>query len=443
MAVVGYITQKTHNLFNNPVLGIINGIIYSLIFTVTYVADRLFYRSGKNFLSTLIFPSVYIVIETIISGFIGNAGILAQTQFSFKILAQLSTITGLSGISFIICWFASVIHWLIENEFRSQYLKKALIFYGGIFTLILIYGIIRTNLTSDTTQTVKVATVSGETDLHGLILREKDMFLELSKDPEMEIPDKFYSSKEDILRLTENTIKAAKSGAKIIVWSESALILNQKQVKDLINQIKEISKSYEVYILTAFFEENNTTDPKPINNKCVLITKDGNIAWEYKKSHPTPAEIPVVNPGNSDIPYFDSEYGRLGCLICYDLDFTALTNQANKKDIDILLVPAYDWESFAETHSKSANFESLQNGIAIIRANGNGINLITDKNGNIIAGLNTFTVKEKILYADLPIQSKTTIYSKTGNLFLIVCAMFLIFVILSGIINRRSNKNFH
>ena len=277
---------------------------------------------------------------------------------------------------------------------------------------------------------VKVATISGPFDLQQLAKREKDILLQLGKNPNIKIPDSFFSNDSDISVQINNTRKAAEAGAKIIVWNEAALFLNQKQLIPLIAEIKDISKAFNSYILIAFYEESSSVEAKPINNKSVLITKTGNIGWEYKKSHPTPAEIPLVNSGNSILPILDTEYGKISNVICYDYDFPSLLKQANENKVNIMLVPAYDWKEFAHMHSKMAQFETLQSGKLLIRANGKGINIVTDNYGKVIAELNTFNSKDRILYANLPLHTTSTVYTETGNIFAILCIIFFILSII-------------
>lgn len=442
LIVAGIITQKTHNLFNNPVFGLINGVAYALINFIIYLIDRLLFKKGKNILYTFIFPSVYVVIEALVSSVLGTSGVLAQSQFSFTPLAQLSTITGIHGITFIICWFASIIYWIFENDFKPIFVKRGLINFGAVFIIILSFGLIRMVSQPEVQQNVKVATVSGSFDLHQLAKREKDALLQLGKKPNLKIPSSFFSSHKDISIQISNTRKAAESGAKIIIWNEAALFLNQKQLTSVIREVKNLSKAFNTYILIAFFEENGSVEPKPINNKSILISKDGTIGWEYKKANPTPAEIPLVNSGDSIIPIFDTEYGRISNVICYDYDFPSLLKQANENKVDIMLVPAYDWKEFAPLHSNMAQFETLQSGRSLIRSNGNGgINIVADNTGKVIAELNSFVSKNRILYANLPLNSSPTVYAEIGNVFVIVCfACFILSITFRIISLLKSQK---
>ncbi len=426
LVVAGVITQKTHNLFNDPVIGLINGVIYAFVNTAVYLTDRLLFIKSQKFLQTLVFPSLSVAIEVLVTSVLGTSGILAQSQFSFTPLAHLSTITGIHGISFVIFWFASIIYWVSENDFKSFFVKRGLIVFGAVFIGILCFGFIRMASQSEVKHYLKVATVSGPFDLHQLAKNEKDALLQLGENPNMKIPSSFFSSDTDISIQLSNTKKAAESGAKIIVWNEAALLLNQKQLSSVIAEVKKIAGTFNTYILIAFFEENSSAAPKPINNKSILIGQDGTIVWEYKKAHPTPAEMPIVNSGDSVLPIHDSEYGRISNVICYDYDFPSLLKQANKKNVEIMLVPAYDWKEFAPMHSKMAQFETLQSGRLLIRSNGNGINAVIDKYGKVVSELNTFSSNDRILYANLPLNASPTVYARIGNVFVILCISFFI-----------------
>lgn len=260
--------------------------------------------------------------------------------------------------------------------------------------------------------------------------KEQEAFEKLAKKELTEIPERVFSDKNQVNPQIENTVYAARQGAKIIVWNEISLILNQIQTDTIISTIKEIAKEYNTYILAAFLEQNNTSDPKPFNNNSILIKPDGTIGWEYRKSalHPD-AEAPIINPGDFKIPFLDTEYGRLGSVICYDMEFPKYIRQAGKQSIDIMLVPAYDWETITPLHAQMASFEAIQNGFSLVRPNGKGLSAVFDNYGNIIAKLTTYESNSKILIADLPVKSVVTVYSKTGNVFVLLCLLFMLLVI--------------
>lgn len=430
MLLVGYFSQTCQNVFNIFVVGIINALGYAILSTLIYYVTKLLYTTGKGFYSTLIFPSVIAVTEFLGSSQMGTFGIVAHTQYSFNLLIQFSSIAGIFGITFIVAWFGSVVNWIFENNFSKSSIYRSTLIFGSIFLSVIIYGKTKVFMFSHVEKTVKVATISGTTNLNAIVAKEQDNFIELTKNPELPIPERIFSDKDAVNAQIANTIEAAKEGAKIIVWSEDALILNPRQVDSLFVKAKDISKTYNAYLLIAFLEKDNSNRPKPFNNTSILITPKGEIAWRYFKLHLHPyAEAPIINPGKAIIPYYDTEYGRIGNVICYDMDFPTFLQQTGKNSIDIMLVPSYDWEKITLLHSNMACFEAIQNGFSLIRANGVGINSIRDNQGNVIAEMNTLTSDSRILIGELPLKRVTTLYAKIGNVAVYLMMLFLLLII--------------
>ncbi len=379
--------------------------------------------------------------EYLITLKIGTFGIFAHSQYSFHQIAQLGSITGLFGITFLVIWFASVINWIIENNYSITSISRSLLIFGSILFVIFLFGEIRTTIFPPVSKTVKVATVNSELDFQSITEKEQKTLLDLMNNPKMKIPERFFTDEEIINKQIENTDKAAKEGAKIIVWNEFSLILKPQQVHNLSEKIKHISKTNKSYILIAFLEQNSSSKPKPLNNKSILFTPAGEIAWEYLKFHLHPyAEVPIINPGDNKIPYIDTDYGRLGNAICYDIDFPEYTRQTGKNSIDIMLVPAYDWEGITPLHPQMASFDAIQNGYSLIRSTGKGLNVVYDYHGNLIGKMNNLYSDSKILYADIPVKSTTTVYSKIGNVFVYICILFLIFIIVLRFAMKINNN---
>jgi hypothetical protein len=56
-------------------------------------------------------------------------------------------------------------------------------------------------------------------------------------------------------------------------------------------------------------------------NAAVLLNRQGEVAGIYHKMHPTIGEIRAgITPG-AEATVFETDFGRIGCAICYDLNF--------------------------------------------------------------------------------------------------------------------------
>ncbi|MCG6189392.1 nitrilase-related carbon-nitrogen hydrolase [Maribellus maritimus] len=441
LVVSGMISQTGNNLFHLATVNIFNGVSFGLLTGIAYVTDKALYKKNSPFYTSLIFPSAVILVEYVMSFAIGTWGSIAHTQFEFKSLLQLSSVTGTFGISFLVVWFASVLNWLIENKNKRRKIYIAGLIYGGIFLLVVLFGLIRKTQYSPNKKTVKVAAVISDTDIHKIVENNEETIKTLANDYSAKLPSEFFSAPEKVNTLIDRTKEASNQGAKIIVWNEIAFVLNQAQKQNLLTEMKSFCLKEQVYVLIAFLEESVQSNQKPFNNKSILISPDGNVVWEYIKSYLHPyAETPIINNGNFEIPSIQTEYGKIGNVICADLDMPAYIKQTGKQNIDILLVPSFDWPGITPLHSEMACLEAIQFGFSLLRANGKGLTAAYDYMGNSIASLNTFHSNEKILCAEIPVQSVTTIYAKTGNILIVLSFAFILFMIAKKAFKKQRGK---
>lgn len=74
-------------------------------------------------------------------------------------------------------------------------------------------------------------------------------------------------------------------------------------------------------------------------NVAYLCRRDGSIEEQYK-IHPTPHEKREwMMEGGNKLQVFDTDFGRVGILICYDSEFPELSRLLSDKGMQILLVP--------------------------------------------------------------------------------------------------------
>lgn len=75
-------------------------------------------------------------------------------------------------------------------------------------------------------------------------------------------------------------------------------------------------------------------------NSCILIDRQGNTAFIYDKMYPTLGELEAgILPGD-DVKVLECELGRVGVAICFDLNYTGLAAEYQKKKADLLLFPS-------------------------------------------------------------------------------------------------------
>jgi predicted amidohydrolase len=80
-------------------------------------------------------------------------------------------------------------------------------------------------------------------------------------------------------------------------------------------------------------------DNGKLYNVSCLCRRDGKVEVQYKL-HPTPGEVTDWQmQGGQALRSFDTDFGRIGILICYDVEFPELPRLLAEQGIDILFVP--------------------------------------------------------------------------------------------------------
>ncbi len=104
----------------------------------------------------------------------------------------------------------------------------------------------------------------------------------------------------------------------------------------IVNAMAKLSISYNINIIGGSMPEVIDGD---LYNVGYLFKRDGGVE-RYEKIHVTPDEAKVwALKGGSTIKTFDTDCGKIGILICYDVEFPELSRLLADDGMDILFVP--------------------------------------------------------------------------------------------------------
>jgi predicted amidohydrolase len=98
-----------------------------------------------------------------------------------------------------------------------------------------------------------------------------------------------------------------------------------------VSWLKTAARKHNIYIAGTFL----LRESDGIYNTMLLVAPDGNI-WRYDKSYPWAWERAYFGPRRSPIQVADTEFGKIGMLICWDVAHTKLWAQYAGK-IDLML----------------------------------------------------------------------------------------------------------
>ena len=86
-----------------------------------------------------------------------------------------------------------------------------------------------------------------------------------------------------------------------------------------VSVMREKARQYHSYLIYNFHER----DGAEIYNTSLLLDRNGKTVGKYRKTHLTVTELELgITPGTG-YPVFDTDFGRVGMLICFDQYFSA------------------------------------------------------------------------------------------------------------------------
>lgn len=125
--------------------------------------------------------------------------------------------------------------------------------------------------------------------------------------------------------------------AKYNHLSESQAIRElAKYTNKIIDRMSELAITYNTNIITGSMPQVQNGS---LNNVGHLCRRDGNVE-KYEKIHVTPDEARTWGmQGGKMVKTFDTDSGRIGVLICYDVEFPELSRLLADEQMEILFVP--------------------------------------------------------------------------------------------------------
>jgi apolipoprotein N-acyltransferase len=422
--IIGYFIASYGMLPGAPFLvPIIIAIIVGIFTILPLLVDRLISPRCQGLVSSFVYPLTYITLSYLYELAGGSSsGSLNYTQYGNLPLTQIVSVTGIWGIGFLIIWLASVVNYAWEQEFNWPRIKNVVGVYAGIIAIVLLFGGARLALFPPNIKTVRIASITTP----GI----------MSQFRELRISQKVPLFKDTLSTLDNLTMQAAKFGAKIVFWQVDAAIVAKYDEAAFVTHGRELARKEKIYLMLGMTVFDPTLSQKA-QNKIVLINPSGEVVYEYLKHHLVPGiEAPYYVSGQGKIPTVTTPYGKISAVICYDITFPIFINQL-KSEIDILLVPSFDWKEITPINTQMATFRAIEHGYSLIRCTGEGLSIAVDPYGRTLAALTYFNTDEQIMISDVPVKGIKTIYSQIGDLFAWLCVVGFVVVFVSALWRRK------
>ena len=263
----------------------------------------------------------------------------------------------------------------------------------------------------------------------------------------------------------EKTRQAAKEGAELILWPETAFPnkLNASYNADLMEFVTDLARECRVTLVVGALYLGEDGEEY---NVLYWINPMGRVSETvYAKRHLVPfgeyvplrelievmipplAELSVLDvdlKAGKDSSLFDSEWGSIGGLICFDSIYEQLTLDSVRDGAELLLLSSNDSWFFDSAaiyqHEAQARLRAIETGRFLLRSGNTGISSIVSDKGEHLAYIDPLTEGYRV--ADVQMQKTNTLYTVIGNLLVYLCIAFLAALLIGVFVRERFCKKY-
>ena len=140
----------------------------------------------------------------------------------------------------------------------------------------------------------------------------------------------------------------------------------------------EVARKNNLYIVAGILEKEGPV----VYNTAVLIDRQGKLAGKYRKTSLPREEIDGgVTPGNS-FPVFDTDFGRIGIMICWDVTFPEPARALAQQGAEVIFLPIWGGDLTL------AKARAIENQVFVVSSTYDMITGVFDLEGNIMKEAN-------------------------------------------------------
>ncbi|MFZ1983059.1 MAG: apolipoprotein N-acyltransferase [Desulfatitalea sp.] len=242
------------------------------------------------------------------------------------------------------------------------------------------------------------------------------------------------------------SLKAAKDGAELIVWPETATPFYMYYDTELTDIVLEGVKAAHTYFIIGSPSAEPSGKQFLYYNRAYLLTPQAAVIGKYDKVHLVPfgeyvplkrwlpflgkmvAQVGDFMAGHQGNTLVWKEH-PIGMLVCYEVIFPELARAMTQNGAQLLVNITNDaWfgrTSAAYQNFSMAVFRAVENRRFLVRSANTGISGFIDPCGRVLAA--TALYEDAALTADVALLSSRTLYSRWGDGPLVVlCALLVV-----------------
>jgi apolipoprotein N-acyltransferase len=409
-------------------------------------------QSGK--LHFLLFALAWTVFDYLrTNGFMGYPwGMLGVTQYNFLPFIQISSITGVWGVSFVMYLINGALSepiLLLRRGFPPgkvlRTTRRIIIGTGLLFTGIILFGGIRIAVLDD----------GGEGDLVTAAL------IQQNTDPRKH---EYKTSLDVLIKLTDEAMEHTPD-IDIVAWSETAFVPNirrwgamepeEHEYARLVHRLREYQQDLRTWLVTGNDDYTITfaEDGEELRleyNAAILFSDEGRREETYHKIHLVPFteyfpfkeqlpwlyqmlldfDVYLWEPGTERTVFKHPKF-TFSTPICFEDAFPNDVRLFVKKGAEIILNLSNDFWSLTKVEAKqhyiNSLFRAVENRRTLLRATASGLTAWVTPQGRLVEQLPYYEEAWMIAHFFVPDEMPETVYTRFGDWFPIFCVLLLCF----------------
>ena len=425
------------------------GVLARKILTQNYVFSKRFVLSGAAIavLNSVLVAALWVAVEYwqtyMYTGF--PWCLLGYSLVNYLGIMQITTVTGIYGVSFLIC----VINVLLAH---ALYQKKRPLFIGTAILL----GVVLTGdfafhlwMNEHSPAVVSITDAVKPTEHRVAILQ-------------MNIPQ---DTDWNRTVLDEWTVKLGHmlqdSHSELVVMPENPAPFYYPADSDFTRQLEAIvRRSGSDVIAGVIMSHPDEHGNDGVYNSAATLAPDGRLVAEYDKQHLVPFgeyvpfrkflsfagkltnEISDFNAGDQ-VTLSNLGGNKAGIFICYEAIFPDLVRQFTRRGAEVLINITNDgWYGYSAApyqHFEMARVRAIENRRYLIRAANTGISAIVDPYGRVAE--RSPLGQQLVLRGVFEYRTDQTFYVRHGDLFALLCIAVCVGVLMLVFVRKRAKED--
>lgn len=193
-------------------------------------------------------------------------------------------------------------------------------------------------------------------------------------------PSKLPSREANVEAFVETADKNSPGAIDLFLFPEGMTVVGTAQTYVEVAEpvpgpttarLGDLARKRNAYVAAGLYESEGAA----VYNTAVLIDRQGKLVGKYRKVYLPREEYEAGLTPGSAFPVFDTDFGRLGMMICYDVFYSDPARALASQGAEVILLPIWGGD---ETLAKA---RAIENRIFLVTSGYNHPTYIMDPNG--------------------------------------------------------------